>query len=299
MNGPGGADIRERDLPSPDGRQLHIYECGDPYGELVVYHHGTPGSGRPERRWAEDAAVRGIRLVGYDRPGYGGSTRHAGRSVADAATDITTIADALGVTRLRTWGASGGGPHALACAALRPDRIIAAASVASPAPFRAAGLDWLAGMGEDNIAEFAVAVAGEPDLRRFLTTAREELMAVGPDGLADAMRSLLPDVDLEALDARLTSYMYDGFAVGLRHGIDGWLDDDLAFVRAWGFEPDRIGVPVLVVQGAHDLMVPFGHGKWLAATIPACTVRLSETDGHLSLIRAIDQVHGWLMAQRA
>jgi pimeloyl-ACP methyl ester carboxylesterase len=299
MNDPASADVHERDLPSPDGRQIHIYECGDPRGELVVYHHGTPGFGRPEKGWAEDAALRGIRLVGYDRPGYGGSVRHGGRAVADAATDIATIADALGVTRLRTWGVSGGGPHALACAALLPDRIIAAASVGSPAPFRAAGLDWMAGMGEDNVAEFAVAVAGEPDLRRFLTTARDELIAVGSDGLASAMRSLLPDVDLAALDADLTSYMYDGFAVGLKYGIDGWLDDDLAFVRAWGFEPDSIRVPVLVVQGARDLMVPFGHGKWLAANIPACTVRLSETDGHLSLIRAIDQVHSWLLEQTA
>jgi pimeloyl-ACP methyl ester carboxylesterase len=299
MTDPGSAAVRERDLPSPDGRQLHIYECGDPHGELVVYHHGTPGSGRPDQGWAEDAAARGIRLVGYDRPGYGGSTRHAGRSVADAATDVATIADALGATRLRTWGASGGGPHALACAALLSDRIIAAATVGSPAPFRAAGLDWLAGMGDDNVAEFAAAVAGEPELRPFLTTARDDLMAVGPDGLTSAMRSLLPDVDLAALDPPFASYVYNGFARGLRHGIDGWLDDDLAFIRAWGFEPVSIHVAVLVVQGAHDLMVPFDHGRWLAANVPACTARLSDTDGHLSLIRAIDHVHAWLMAQRA
>src|SRR5262249_9985735 len=145
------ADIRERDIPGPEARQIHIYECGDPYGELVVYHHGTPAFGRPEDGWAEDAAVRGIRLIGYDRPGYGGSARHGGRSVVDVATDVAAIADALGVARFRTWGASGGGPHALACAAILPDRVIAAASVGSPAPFRAAGLDSSACLGHHHI----------------------------------------------------------------------------------------------------------------------------------------------------
>jgi pimeloyl-ACP methyl ester carboxylesterase len=294
-----GADVRERDILSSDGRPLHIYECGDPHGELVVFHHGTPGFGRPEDGWAEDAEARGIRLVGYDRPGYGGSGRHVGRTVTDAATDVATIADALGVTRFRTWGASGGGPHALACAAHLPDRVIAAAAVGSPAPFQAVGLDWSAGMGDDNISEFAAAAAGEAELRRYLTAVADELVAVGPGGLATGLRTLLPEVDLAALDHHLAEYLYDGIAVGLRHGVDGWLDDDLAFVGTWGFEPGAIRVPVLVLQGAHDLMVPFDHGRWLAAAIPGCTVRLSETDGHLSLIRAIDQVHAWLMEKSA
>jgi pimeloyl-ACP methyl ester carboxylesterase len=294
-----GADVRERDILSSDGRRLHVYESGDPYGELVVYHHGTPGFGRPEDGWAQDAGRRGIRLVGYDRPGYGGSARQAGRTVTDAAADVAAIADALGVARFRTWGTSGGGPHALSCAAILPHRVIAAAAVGSPAPFRAPGLDWSAGMGDDNITEFAAAAAGEPELRRYLTPAADELVAVGPDGLATALRTLLPDVDLAALDSHLATYLYDSIAVGLLPGIDGWLDDDLAFVGTWGFEPAAIRVPVLVLQGAHDLMVPFDHGRWLAAAIPACTARLSETDGHLSLMRAIDQVHAWLMEKTA
>jgi pimeloyl-ACP methyl ester carboxylesterase len=299
MNTVNSSGVREWDVLSPDGRQLHVYESGDPHGELVIYHHGTPGSGGPAPWWSADAAARGIRLVGYDRPGYGDSHRRTGRSVVDAAADVAAIADALGVVRFRTWGASGGGPHALACAAALPDRVIAAAAVACVAPFRAEGLDWSAGMGQDNLDEFAAAGAGDAELRSYLGVAREQITAAGPDGLADAMRSLLPPVDVAALDPEFSSYAYGNFMAGLRYGTDGWLDDDLGFVRAWGFEPASVAVPVLVVHGAQDLMVPFAHGRWLASTVPTATARLFESDGHLSLVRAIDQVHAWLLAQPA
>src|SRR5947208_11991340 len=160
------ADADIRDLQLPDGRTLRTYATGATGGELIVMHHGTPASGCPSRWMADDAASRGASLVGYDRPGYGGSTRQPGRTVADAAADTAAIADALGVERFRTWGVSGGGPHALACAALFADRVIAAATIASVAPYDAEGLDYLAGMGQGNIDEFGAALAGEEELRR-------------------------------------------------------------------------------------------------------------------------------------
>lgn len=193
----------ERDIRTPDGRQLHVYEAGDPRGDLILVHHGTPGSGLLWDRWAEDAGRSGIRLVGYDRPGYGLSDRHAGRAVADAATDAAAIADACGVARFRTWGGSGGGPHALACAALLHDRIIAAATLASVAPYDAEALDWFAGMGQDNLDEFGAALAGEAALRAFLAAVSPQIVAAGPDGLVEAMQSLLPAVDAAVLDGEL------------------------------------------------------------------------------------------------
>jgi pimeloyl-ACP methyl ester carboxylesterase len=289
------AAAKERDIRTPDGRTLRVYGAGDPNGELVLFHHGTPGSGILAGWWVEDAIARGIRLVGYDRPGYGGSGAHAGRSVAHAATDAAAIADAMGVSRFRTWGASGGGPHALACAALLPDRVAAAATLASVAPYDADTFDWLAGMGQDNVDEFGAAAVGEEALGPFLAQASAGLVAAGPEGLAEQMASLLPSADLAALSDGLASFMHATMAGGLRSGHDGWLHDDMAFTRPWGFDVSSITVPVLVVQGRQDLMVPFAHGEWLAAHIPGVTPRLTENDGHLNLITDVGGVHAWLL----
>jgi pimeloyl-ACP methyl ester carboxylesterase len=287
----------ERDIRIPDGRRLHLYEAGDGDGELVIVHHGSPGSGLLWDRWDVDAKDRGIRLVGYDRPGYDRSDRHAGRSIANAATDAAAIADSCGAGRFRTWGGSGGGPHALACAALLPERVIAAATIASVAPYDAPGLDWFAGMGQDNLDEFGAARAGEPTLRAFLEAMSPQVVAAGPDGLADALRSLLPAVDVAALTGELASFFYEWLARGQREGVDGWLDDDLAFVRPWGFDPAATTVPLLLMQGRQDKMVPFAHGQWLAGHIPHATAELTEDDGHLTLLSRIGDVHAWLMAQ--
>ncbi len=295
MASPFVATAKEHDIRTPDGRVLHAYGAGDPRDELVLVHHGTPCSGILAGWWADDAAARGIRLVGYDRPGYGGSDRHPGRSIADVAADAATIGDEFGAGRFRTWGVSGGGPHALACAALLPDRVVAAATLASVAPNGADGLDWLAGMGQDNLDEFGAAIAGEHALRPYLAKASDDLVAAGPNGLADALRSLLPAVDVAAITGDVAQFMYAWLAGGQRSGIEGWLDDDLAFVRDWGFDLGSVRVPVLVVQGRHDLMVPFAHGEWLAARIPGAEARLTADDGHLTLIANLAGVHAWLL----
>jgi pimeloyl-ACP methyl ester carboxylesterase len=289
------AVAREHLITLPDGRSLTAYEAGDPLGHAVLVHHGTPCSGILADWWARDAVARGIRLIGYDRPGYGGSDRHPGRTVADVVADARALADALGVTRFATWGVSGGGPHALACAALLPDRIIAAATLASVAPFAAEGLDWLAGMGQDNLDEFGAAIEGESALRPYLTEASAQLVAAGPTGMVEAFRSLLPEVDVAVLDADIAEFMYAWVAGGQRQGADGWLDDDLAFVRDWGFDPASIRVPLLVLQGRQDLMVPFAHGQWLASRIPGNTARLTDDDGHLTLLTEVTAVHAWLL----
>ena len=161
-------------IQTPDGRILAVDEAGDPAGVPVVVHHGTPGL-RPHYAplVGPDAQERGIRLIGYDRPGYGGSTPRPGRTVGDAAADVDAICDALGLDRICTWGISGGGPHALACAALLPDRVAAAASVAGIAPHDAEGLDWLAGMGAANVEEFGLTLQGRAALVPWLESEAE------------------------------------------------------------------------------------------------------------------------------
>lgn len=289
--------VRQFDVTLPAGRTLRCYEGGDPAGTLVVHHHGTPGSGLLRREWVEDAGRRGIRLVGYDRAGYGSSSRHHGRTVGDVVGDISVLADAVGVDRFLTWGVSGGGPHALACAALLPDRVIAAATLASVAPYDAEGLDFLDGMGQDNLDEFGRAVEGEVALRPYLGAQTQALLAASPANMRDAMESLLPAVDRAALTGETAEFLHGSMTSGLRHGFDGWLDDDVAFTTSWGFDVASISIPLLLMQGEQDLMVPFAHGRWLASVIPSVTPRLLSGEGHVSLEAHVPAVHEWLLSQ--
>ncbi len=298
MSSAAVADVRVFDVPLPDGRTLHGYESGDPDGILVVYHHGTPTSGVQATWWAEDAVKKGIRLVSYDRAGYGGSSRHEGRSVADVAADVAAVADHLGADRFCTWGESGGGPHVLACAALLPERVIAAATIASAAPYDAEGLDFLAGMGEPNVEEFGAALEGESALRPLLDVMRRETLAATPDQLTEVLDSLLPDVDKAVLTGEHAEYLHASFAQSLLLGVDGWLDDDLAFTQNWGFSLAAIRVPVLICQGEEDLMVPFAHGAWLAGQVPGAETMLLPDEGHISLGEKFGEVHDWLLSHR-
>src|SRR5207244_7556810 len=163
------------------------------------YQHGTPSDGRLYEPWVEDAKRRGIRLVGYDRPGYGGSTRHPGRKVVDAASDVAAIVVALGGGAFATWGISGGAPHALACASAQPNGLVAAASLAAPAPYPAEGLDWLAGMGEGNVAEFGASLDGEAKLRPMLEETRGAMLAASPEQMREELASVLPAPELQVL----------------------------------------------------------------------------------------------------
>jgi pimeloyl-ACP methyl ester carboxylesterase len=284
----------EHEVRTADGRVLQVREAGDPGGAPVLVHHTTPGSGLLAEAWAEDARARGIRLVGFDRPGYGGSDRRPDRSVGDLAADAAAVMDALGAGAFRTWGVSGGGPHALACAALLPERVTSAAVVGSVAPFGADGLDWMARMGPVSVAQFSAAVDGPQALRPLLARERAELVAGDPAWLVTRLASFLPPVDAVALTDEFADFVYAEMATGLRPGDDGWLDDDLALVRPWGFDPAAIAVPVLLLQGRQDLMIPFAHGQWLAARIPGVTAWLTD-DGHLSPLAQVGRVHEWLL----
>lgn len=288
---------REHRIETPDGRVLAVMEGGDPAGPAVVVHHGTPMSRLLYGPNLADAEARGLRLIGYDRPGYGDSTPQPGRTVADAATDVATIADALGIDRFATWGISGGGPHALACAALLPERVVAAASLAGAAPYEAEGLDFLAGMGEGNVKEFGLILEGREKLEPFLCAERDALLAAGQEGLAEGMRTLLTPVDAAAFTGETAEFLFESLRVGSANRIDGWLDDDLAFVKPWGCSVEQISVPVLLWQGAEDRFVPLAHGEWLASRIPTCQAHLSPEDGHITLlVRRVGGVHEWLAA---
>jgi pimeloyl-ACP methyl ester carboxylesterase len=289
-----------RSLVTPDGRTLTVREGGDPAGVPVLTISGTPGSSTLYEPHMRDAAERGIRLFSYDRPGYGGSTRLKGRTVADCAADISTVCDALAIDRFCVWGISGGGPHTLAAAALLPDRVIAAATLASVAPYDAEGLDYLEGMGEQNVTEFATIFEGEDAQRASTERERSELLSSTPEQLVEVWRTLLGPSDREVMTGELAAFLLEHIRAGIGTGIDGWIDDDLAFVAPWGFDLASIRVPVQLWQGEQDKFVPYGHGVWLAAHIPEVDARLTAEDGHITLAeRRVPEVHAWLLEQAA
>lgn len=270
-------------LALSDGRHLEFAVSGPEDGTPLVFHHGTPGSAGPFRALERAAHEKGLRLVTFSRPGYGESTRRPGRDVAAVAADAEALLDHLGADRCVTGGWSGGGPHALATAAGLPERVAGVLVIAGVAPYDAPGLDFLAGMGQANIEEFGLAAGGEDELRPPLEAEARQLRAATAPELVKELATLLPDADRSVLATEWGEDLAASFGSGLAPGADGWIDDDLAFVRPWGFELDRITAPSFLWQGSADLMVPLAHGRWLAAGVPGATVHLEEGHGHLSI----------------
>jgi len=266
----------------PDGRFLDVRVSGPAGGTPLVFHHGTPGASIPSRAVERAVHAHGLRLVTTSRPGYGASTAQPGRRVVDVAADIAAVLDTIGASRCLVAGWSGGGPHALACAARLP-AAAAALVIAGVAPYQADGLDWLGGMGEENVTEFSAALRGEDDLRSYLLGVREHLKEVTASSVVAALDTLLPDVDRTVLTGEFAEDMVISFNEALGPGVEGWLEDDLAFTQPWGFDLAEISVPTMIWQGSADLMVPFGHGQWLASRVPGAATHLEADEGHLSI----------------
>jgi len=284
----------ERTVHTPDGRTLAVEDWGDPDSRPVLVHMGTPNSRLLYGPNVADAAGRGLRLISYDRPGYGGSSPQPGRTVADCAGDARAICAELGVDRLAMWGISGGGPHVLACAALLPDLVTAAASLASIAPYEAEGLDYFAGMGQENVDDTRLFLTDQAASRAKADKDREELLATAPEDAAKGIESLLTPTDAAVLHGELAEFLVASGQAGLAPGSQGWWDDN-CMIRPWGFDLADIAVPFLLLHGRQDQFVLFGHGEWLAAHIPGVEARLLDGDGHLTLLQnRIPEVHSWL-----
>ncbi len=276
--------IEMRAFSHHDGRVTDLLVGGAPLGAALVLHHGTPSDASLWGTWDGVARENGLRLVALSRPGYATSTRLPGRTVATVAQDVREVLDAFDVPWFVTAGWSGGGPHALATANLLGDRCRAVATLAGVGPFGVPDLDFLAGMGPENHAEFGAALRGEAEVRAWLGEhAASFRNATGPE-IADAFGELVPPIDREMLVGGFADEMASEMRRALATGFDGWIDDDLAFVRPWGFDVGEIRVPVTVWQGDLDLMVPAGHGAWLASHIPGAIAKPAMGHGHISLV---------------
>jgi pimeloyl-ACP methyl ester carboxylesterase len=273
-------------VPAAGGRVLEVLVDGPDDALPLVFHTGTPSGLIGYPPLADAASARGLRTVLYSRPGYGGSTPQPGRLVADAAADVDKILERIGADEFVTAGWSGGGPHALACAALLPVRCLAAATIAGVAPSDSPGLDWMAGMAEENHEEFGAALAGEADLTGFLYAEAAALGGISPAEVADGLGGLVSETDKAAITGEFADYLAASLRAAVVAGIDGWRDDDLAFTRDWGISLDALGhaTPVAIWQGDQDRMVPSAHGAWLAANIPLARARLRPGEGHLTLM---------------
>ncbi len=280
--------VTEADLKLSDGRTLHYYDTRDGAGDDrvgIFWLHGTPNIGTPPEPLFAAAAHSGLRWVSYDRPAYGGSSPRPDRDIASAAGDVAAIADALGMDRFAVLGHSGGGPHALACGALLPGRVLAVVSVSAPAPPDAPGLDWFAGWSPSGVAEQRAALNGRAALKAYLPSAEFDQATFTPG-------------DYAALQGGW-SWFGDVVDKALEHGDEGMVEDLLAGARGWGFTPADITVPVLILHGAADRMVPAAHGEWLATHCPGAELRLINDAGHISVLDSAPAALDWVHARVA
>jgi pimeloyl-ACP methyl ester carboxylesterase len=284
-------------VKAPDGRQLATQAYGDPDGKPVILLHGTPGSRLgPHPRGAVLHRLR-VRLIAFDRPGYGKSDRFEGRRVADAAVDVMAIADAYGLDEFAVVGRSGGGPHALACAALLPERVTRAAVLVGLAPREAHGLDWFNGMTESNVLEHHAAADGYEGLAA-ITQATADAVRADPGSLLASLQPEMPDPDRRVVaDRGIRSQLLETYAEALRISSYGWIDDALAFYSPWGFDPAAVTIPVLLWHGAIDNLSPVSHARWLADRIPSAAVVVQAGAAHFGALDVLPDILRWLSAE--
>jgi pimeloyl-ACP methyl ester carboxylesterase len=266
-----------RDLRLADGRDLRIHDTGEG-GTTLVWHHGTPQTGALYEPLLGLAGERGIRLVSYARPGYDGSTPQPGRTVGSAASDLAQVAEVLCLGPFAVMGSSSGGSHALACAALLPDRVTGVVCFAAIAPFT--GDDsWFAGMADDSALRAALA-------------GREARMRHAEQGEFDP--AVFTTRDFEALSSTWEAMGVDA-GTAERAGSDGQVDDDIALVTPWAADLALIEAPVLLVQGEQDRVAPLTHAEQLARTLPQSELWFRPDDGHISVLDSCPQAMDWLL----
>ncbi|HET6167974.1 MAG TPA: alpha/beta fold hydrolase [Marmoricola sp.] len=281
-------------VTTPDGLHLEVLTMGPEDGYPFLFHSGTPSAAVVFEPFRPILERLSLRLITYSRPGYGTSTPRPERSepwtVADDVVDSVAVLDEVGAGEFVTLGWSGGGPRALACAALLPERCRAAVSFAGLAPYDAPGLDWFAGMGPENVRDFTAATEGREVVEPLLAEQVAMMANVTAAEIVASFGQLVDSVDAGALTGELAEYLAASFRRATAQGVVGLLDDSMVLAAPWGFDLRAIDVPVGVWQGAHDLMVPFGHGRWLAATIPGARVHLFDDEGHVSLVHRFDEM---------
>ena len=272
-----------REVRLADGRTLDAWIDPGESGVPLVFHDGTPSGGMPFGAHVAAARSRGLRWISWSRPGYGSSTRLEGRTVSDVVADTRHVLDELGAGNFYVAGWSGGGPHALACAALMSERVLGVSTIAGAVPYPAEGLDYLAAMGAENVEELQASLEGIEAQAAFVEKLWPAFRDMTAASAADAFGDLVDEVDRAALTGEFAEWLAADVNDAVGDGYSGWLDDEHAFAQPWGFGLDSFDVPVHIWQGGHDRMVPFAHGEWLAGHVRRACAHLLPDQGHLSL----------------
>ncbi|MDX3691373.1 alpha/beta hydrolase [Streptomyces europaeiscabiei] len=306
-------------VKTPSGGRTIAYETwGDPDAHPVFLLHGTPGSRLGPRLRTFDLHKLGVRLIAYDRPGYGGSDRHPDRRVVDAAHDINEIAHDLRLKKYSVVGRSGGAPHALACVARNiGSQVASAAALVSLAPPDADdGLDWRSGMSESNVSTYDLLDDHAPDVTELgaLLARSAETIRRDPTLFLASLREEMPTVDRVIVeDAGIRQHLLRNYltAVGETKQSEraaddprapmGWVDDLVAFRSHWGFDLKEIDgtVPVMLWHGEHDIFAPVAHFRWLAKKIPSAKAVLQPSVAHFAALPALPQVLAWVRDEAA
>jgi len=284
-------ELRELLVTCPDGRVLEVATLGDPSGHTVVFHHGSPGSSLLLKAFEPLLERENFFFVTSSRAGYGRSTRVEGRNIASVVGDVTTALDYLERDTYAVVGWSGGGPHALACAAMDVPRCLSAVSIAGVVDVFV-DFDWTAGMGPENVEEFELAKEGGPAYEAHIAEVGERFAGANADNIIELFGGLLSDADKEVLaNEKTRDEQAKAIAHGLSNGWRGFYDDDRAFLTPWGFDPTTISVPVAIWYGDQDLMVPPTHGEWMASHLPTATSLHLPNEGHISIfVRHVDEL---------
>ncbi len=264
-----------------DGRELQYLDNATSSDQAVVFHHGTPGHSSMWSPWLSRLATAGINAIAISRPGYGSSSRQSNREVFSITSDITELLNSLGVKKFVSIGWSGGGPHSLATT-FEP-RNVGAITLAGVGAYGVSDLNFLEGMGQENHDEFGAALAGETSVRNWLIENASAMQTVSGDDIREAFGGLIGVADKAVLEGDYAEEMAASMRAGIEGNFDGWIDDDIAFIKDWGFDLAKISKPVHLWQGDDDLMVPHSHSKWLEKHIPTSQLRFIPGQGHISL----------------
>ncbi len=278
--------VSEHAVKVEEGRILLAEVSGAPAGTPVFLLHGTPGSRVGPKPRFSVLYRHGVRLISYDRPGYGGSGRHEGRSVADAAKDVAAIADHLGIEEFAVVGRSGGGPHALACAAVLGARVKAVAALVSLAPADVPDLVWFEGMNGGNVSEYRTADSDWPKESERIRLLAHRTQR-NPDSLVDSIRSASTAPDRRMVnDVALRKMLLATYSEAVKSGPYGWIDDVRALRADWAFSLEAIQSKVLLWHGAQDNFSPVRHTRWLATQIPGAIIKVQAATEHFGAVEA-------------